>query len=418
MFLLRFLGNMESVKEKFLRYIAYDTRSDESSTTRPSTPKQSVLLNLLAEELKVLGLADVAFENGNVTATFPSNIDDPDGRIPAIGFFAHVDTSPEMSGEGVNPRVTENYDGGDIVLNEEKNIVLRIDDFPELKDYVGQTIITTDGNTLLGADDKAGIAEIIYTMQYLAAHPEIPHGTLKVAFTADEEIGRGADGFDISKFGADYAYTFDGGAVGELEYENFNAATAQITVKGRNIHPGHAKNKMINASLIAMELNSMLPPVQRPEHTEGYEGFFHLLKITGEVERAEATYLIRDHDGDEFERKKTMLANCVNLLNSRYGDETLHLELRDSYRNMKEKILPHFRVVETARKAMEKAGITPIVKPIRGGTDGARLSFMGLPCPNVFAGGHNFHGRYEFVPVESMEKACAVMLNIIELYAE
>jgi tripeptide aminopeptidase len=377
------------------------------------------LLNLLAGELKVLGLADVALDNGNVTATFPSNIDSCGSRhIPVIGFFAHVDTSPEMSGEGVNPRITENYGGGDILLNEAQNIVLSPDDFPELRNYIGQTIITTDGNTLLGADDKAGIAEIMYTMQHLAAHPEIPHGTLKIAFTADEEIGRGADGFDVAKFGADFAYTFDGGAAGELEYENFNAATARITVRGRNIHPGYAKNRMINATLVAMELNSMLPPAQRPEHTEGYEGFFHTVKITGEVERAELTILIRDHDSAEFERRKTMLAHCVGLLNSRYGDGTLQLELQDSYRNMKEKILPHFHIVETARRAMEKAGVTPTVKPIRGGTDGARLSFMGLPCPNIFAGGHNFHGRYEFVPVESMEKACAVMLNIIELYAE
>ncbi|MDR2467091.1 MAG: peptidase T [Prevotellaceae bacterium] len=410
---------MESVREKFLRYVTYDTRSDESSATRPSTPKQTVLLNQLAGELKALGLADVSLDNGNVTATFPSNIDSCGGRrIPVVGFLAHVDTSPEMSGEGVNPRITENYGGGDIVLNEAQNIVLRADDFPELGNYVGQTIITTDGNTLLGADDKAGIAEIMYTMQYLAAHPEIPHGTLKIAFTSDEEIGRGADGFDVAKFGADFAYTFDGGAVGELEYENFNAATAKITVKGRNIHTGYAKNRMTNAALAAMELAAMLPPAQRPEHTEGYEGFFHLAKIAGEVEHAELTFLIRDHDSAEFERRKTLLANCVSLLNSRYGDGALHLEIRDSYRNMKEKILPCFHVVETARRAMEKAGVVPVIKPIRGGTDGARLSFMGLPCPNIFAGGHNFHGRYEFVPVESMEKACAVMLNIIELYAE
>jgi tripeptide aminopeptidase len=407
------MNNMESVTDKFLRYVLYDTQSDDESASQPSTKKQLVLLNLLVDELKALGVSDATIdEYGYVMATVPSNIDK---KLPVTGFLAHVDTSPDMSGANVKPQIVSNYGGGDIILNREKNVRLRVADFPEMKAYKGQTLITTDGTTLLGADDKAGVAEIMWVVQYLQTHLDFKHGTLKIGFTPDEEIGRGVDKFDVAKFGADYAYTIDGGEIGELEYENFNAASAQIKVHGRNIHPGYAKNKMLNAITIAMELHALLPPEQCPEHTEGYEGFYHLVDFKGTVENAELHYIIRDHDREKFEQKKAYLKSCFELLAKKYGGNVLGLGVGDQYYNMREMIEPHFHIVEIARQAMEKAGVTPLIKPIRGGTDGARLSYMGLPCPNIFTGGHNFHGKYEFIPVESMEKACEVMLNILEV---
>jgi tripeptide aminopeptidase len=404
---------IESVTDKFLRYVSYDTQSDETSVSQPSTAKQLILLNLLVDELKALGVSDAGIdEYGYVMATVPSNID---RETPTVGFLAHVDTSPEISGADVNPMIIKDYDGGDIVLNEEKNVYLNVADFPEMKAYKGQTLITTDGTTLLGADDKAGVAEIMWVVQYLQTHPEFKHGTLKIGFTPDEEIGRGVDKFDVAKFGADFAYTLDGGQIGELEYENFNATTAQVTVQGKNIHPGYAKNKMLNAILIAMELNALLPPTQRPEHTADYEGFYHLVKMEGTVENTVLHYIIRDHDRNKLEQKKAYLKSCVELLTEKYGEHVIYLAMCDQYYNMCEMIEPHFHIIETARKAMEKANVTPLIIPVRGGTDGARLSYMGLPCPNIFAGGHNFHGKYEFIPVKSMEKACEVMLNIISI---
>ncbi|MDR2027348.1 MAG: peptidase T [Prevotellaceae bacterium] len=408
--------NMESVTDKFLRYVSYDTQSDDESVSQPSTAKQLILLNLLVDELRALGISDARIDKyGYVMATVPSNIEH---ATPVVGFLAHVDTSPDMPGANVNPQIIKDYDGGDIVLNKEKNVHLSVADFPEMKDYKGQTLITTDGTTLLGADDKAGVAEIMWVVQYLQTHPDFKHGTLKIGFTPDEEIGRGVVKFDVAKFGADYAYTFDGGPIGELEYENFNAASAQIRIQGKNIHPGYAKNRMLNAIIIAMELNALLPPNQRPEHTSDYEGFYLLVKIEGTVENAELQYIIRDHDRNGLERKKSYLKSCVELLVQKYGDDVFYFVMCDQYYNMREKIEPHFHIVETARKAMEEAGVMPLIKPIRGGTDGARLSYMGLPCPNIFAGGHNFHGKYEFIPVESMEKACEVMINIIKLTAK
>ncbi|MDR2286880.1 MAG: peptidase T [Prevotellaceae bacterium] len=404
---------METVTDKFLRYISYDTQSDGESTAHPSTAKQLVLLNLLVDELKALGVADAVIdEYGYVMATVPSNID---CEIPVVGFLSHVDTSPDMSGANVNPQIVSNYDGGDIILNREKNVHLRVADFPEMKACKGQTLITTDGTTLLGADDKAGVAEIMWVVQYLQSHPDFKHGTLKIGFTYDEEIGHGVDKFDVEKFGADFAYTVDGGEIGELEYENFNAASAKIEVHGRNIHPGFAKDKMLNAITIAMELNAMLPPEQRPEYTSGYEGFYHLASFNGTVEDAELYYIIRDHDRDKFKQKKAYLRSCCELLAEKYGGDVLKLGVGDQYYNMREMIEPHLHIIEIARQAMEKAGVTPLIKPIRGGTDGAHLSYMGLPCPNIFTGGHNFHGKYEFIPVESMAKACEVMLNILEV---
>ncbi|MDR1594105.1 MAG: peptidase T [Prevotellaceae bacterium] len=404
---------MESVTDKFLRYVSYDTQSDEESASYPSTKKQLILLNQLADELKALGVSDATIdEYGYVMATVPSNID---CQIPVTGFLAHVDTSPDMSGANVKPQIVSNYNGGDIILNIERNVSLRVADFPEMKAYKGQTLITTDGTTLLGADDKAGVAEIMWVVQYLQSHPDFKHGTLKVGFTPDEEIGRGVDKFDVTKFGADYAYTIDGGEIGELEYENFNAASAQVKVQGKNIHPGYAKDKMLNAIIIAMELNALLPPTQRPEHTADYEGFYHLVSFKGTVENAELHYIIRDHDRSKLNKKKAYLKSCVELLAKKYGDDVLRLGIGDQYYNMREIIEQHFHIVEIARQAMIKAGVTPLIKPIRGGTDGARLSYMGLPCPNIFTGGHNFHGKYEFITVESMEKACEVMLNILEV---
>lgn len=407
---------MEKVVDKFLRYISFDTASDPESNSFPSTKKQLVLMEQLVKELHEMGIGNAAMDqNGYVMASIPSNIEK---KVPAIGFIAHVDTAPDASGADIKPQFVHNYDGGDIIINKEKGIVLNIAEFPELQQYKGQTIITTDGTTLLGADDKAGVAEIMSACEYIVTHPEFKHGDIKIGFTPDEEIGRGVDYFDVEKFGAKYAYTLDGGQIGEMEYENFNAAAAKIFIQGRNIHPGYAKNKMINAIIIGMELNAMLPVDQRPEFTQDYEGFFHIVGFNGSVEEATVQYIIRDHNTTLFEEKKSLISECVEFLNKKYGAGTLTLELKDQYYNMKKQVEPHYFVVEKAIKAMEMAGITPHIKPIRGGTDGARLSFMGLPCPNIFAGGHNFHGKMEYIPVESMEKAVEVIKNIINLYTE
>ena len=399
--------------DRFIKYVQIDTQSDDSSETYPSTNKQFNLANLLVEELKELGLSNVDVDKfGYVTAVLPSNIQK---KIPTIGFLAHMDTAPDMSGKNVKPQVFENYDGTDLEINKELGVNISVKEFPEIKQYKGQTIITASGDTLLGADDKAGIAEIVTAMEFLLKHPEIKHGEIKVAFTPDEEIGKGVDHFDVKKFGADYAYTLDGGPIGELEYENFNAAGATIKIQGRNIHPGYAKRKMINAILVAAELNEMLPIEQRPELTEAYEGFFHIVKFHGTVEQAEIQYIIRDHDKEKFEYKKSLIQEVVGLVNKKYKKEIAVLELKDQYYNMKEKIEPVIHIVEQAKQAMIEVGITPDIKPIRGGTDGARLSYMGLPCPNIFTGGHNYHGKYEFIPLESMEKAVQVILKIIDL---
>jgi len=402
----------DKILNRFLRYIQIDTQSDENSNTYPSTLKQLNLAQMLEKELKNLGLSDVELDNyGYVTATLPSNIKKD---IPVIGFFAHMDTAPDMSGKDVKPQIFENYDGKDISINKELNVCLSVKDFPELKNYTGQTIITASGDTLLGADDKAGIAEIMAAIETLINNQGIKHGTIKVAFTPDEEIGKGVDHFDVQKFGADYAYTLDGGPLGELEYENFNAASAKIKIQGRNIHPGYARGRMINAILVAAEMNNMLPLEQRPELTQYYEGFFHIIKFNGTVENAEIQYIIRDHSQQQFEQKKEVIKNIVALTNQKYNKEVATLELKDQYYNMREKIEPVMHIVENAKQAMLELDITPDIKPIRGGTDGARLSYMGLPCPNLFTGGHNYHGKFEFIPLESMEKAVKVILKIIE----
>ncbi|MBU5256184.1 peptidase T [Tissierella praeacuta] len=403
---------MNKLINRFLQYVKYETTSDESSTSIPSTLNQLEFAKILGKELENLGLTDVSVdENGYVMATLSSNINK---NVPTIGFIAHMDTSPDMSGKNINPKIISNYDGNDIVLNDEKNIIMSVKDFPDLKNYVGKDLITTDGTTLLGADDKAGIAEIITAVEYLIEHPNIPHGTIKVGFTPDEEIGRGADCFDVEKFGADFAYTVDGGPVGELEYENFNAATARIYIQGRNVHPGTAKNKMLNSILIASELNSMLPINERPEYTEGYEGFYHLMDFKGSVEKTEIAYIIRDHSMEKFQAKKETLAKIVEFLNYKYG-EIITLKITDSYYNMKEKIEPVMHIVDIAKRAMEDLNIEPLIKPIRGGTDGSRLSYMGLPCPNLFTGGHNFHGKFEYIPIFAMEKSVETILKIVEL---
>lgn len=402
---------MEKIIDRFLRYVAFDTASNPDSQSQPSTNKQFALLEQLRKELQDMGVEQVEVDkNGYLMATIPSNIDKD---IPAVGFISHVDTSPDAPGCGIRPRIVENYDGRTIILNEAKGIELNPEEFPELKDYIGQTIITTDGTTLLGADDKAGVAEIMSAAEYIMEHPDFRHGEIKIGFTPDEEIGRGVDRFDVARFGAQYAYTMDGGAIGELEYENFNAAGAKVHIQGRNIHPGYAKDKMLNAILIGTEFNDMLPAWQRPEYTEGYEGFIHITKFTGVVEEADIQYIIRDHDFELFERKKMMLRQCADFINAKYGDGVITLEIKDQYFNMKKQVEPHYHIIEKAVKAMEDAGVKPNIRPIRGGTDGARLSFMGLPCPNIFAGGLNFHGKYEYVPVQSMEKATEVILNII-----
>ena len=406
---------MSKVAERFLKYAKYETTSSEHSNTCPSTDCQMVFANDLVNELNEIGLKDATLdENGYITAVLESNLNK---NVPTIGFIAHMDTSPDMEGKGVKPQIVKNYDGEDIVLNSTEKIILSPKDFPEVKSYIGKDLITTDGTTLLGADDKAGIAEIVTAIELLIQNPEIPHGTIKIAFTPDEEIGRGADHFQVESFNADFAYTVDGGPIGELEYENFNAAGAKINIQGRNVHPGSAKNKMINSMLIAIELNNMLPVNERPEYTDNYEGFYHLVGIEGSVENTTLEYIIRDHNRDNFEAKKSMLTNTVNFLNNKYRN-IITLDLNDQYYNMKEKIEPVMHIVNTAKKAMEEVGVKPIISPIRGGTDGARLSYMGLPCPNLFTGGHNFHGKYEYIPIFAMDKAVDVILKIIELNNE
>ena len=401
--------------DRFLRYVAIDTQSDEESQTQPSTSKQLNLLSLLRDELVAFGVEVSLDENGYVIGHIPSNTDK---KIPAVGFISHVDTSPDASGANIKPQIIPNYDGSAIALKGVDGLYLDPKDFPEILAHKGETIITTDGTTLLGADDKAGVAEIMNAVQYIVSHPEFKHGPICIGFTPDEEIGRGVVKFDVAKFAADYAYTMDGGEVGELEFENFNAASAKIHIQGRNVHPGYAKDKMKNAILIAMELNGLLPVGQRPELTEGYDGFFHIISFKGSVEEADFGYIIRDHDRARFEEKKEMIRQCVRFINVKYGDGTASLDLKDQYYNMRQEVEPYYFIVEKAVKAMEMAGIKPKIQPIRGGTDGANLSFMGLPCPNIFAGGLNFHGKMEFVPLESMEKASKTIVNIISLFAE
>lgn len=406
----------EAIKERFLKYIAIDTQSDDKSETYPSTQKQMEFANYLSSELRSIGLQEVSVdEHGYVMASLPSNIDT---KAPVIGFIAHMDTSPDMPGKVTNPIIVENYQGQDIVLNHDLDLSLNTKEFPELKKYIGNTIIATDGTTLLGADDKAGIVEIIEAMKYLISHPEIKHGKIRIGFTPDEEIGKGVDYFSVEKFGADFAYTLDGGEIGELEYENFNAAGAKINIQGRNIHPGYAKEKMINALNIATEFNFLLPEFMKPEYTQGYEGFYHLIDINGSVENATMQYIIRDHDQKLFEQKKQFILKTAQFLNEKYGSEIITVDMSDQYYNMRKMVEKEMHIVETAFKAMELCGIKPLVVPIRGGTDGARLSYMGLLCPNIFAGGHNFHGKFEFVPLESMVKATEVIIKIAELYAQ
>ena len=406
---------MENLLDRFLRYVAVDTQSDENSESQPSTGKQLVLLEMLRDELRALGLEAELDQWGYVMATLPSNLDH---KAPAIGFIAHVDTSPDASGKDVKAQIIRNYDGGDIELKGVPGLALRVADFPELAGYKGQTIITTDGTTLLGADDKAGVAEIMNAVEYLVEHPEVKHPEVKIGFTPDEEIGRGVVKFDVARFGADYAYTMDGGAIGELEFENFNAAAATVKIQGRNIHPGYAKGKMKNAMLIGMEFNSLLPVEQRPEYTEGYEGFYHLIGFKGSVEQAELSYILRDHDLGLYEKRKETMLRCAEFINAKWGEGTASVELRHQYYNMRKEVEPHYHIIEKAVKAMEMNGIKPKIQPIRGGTDGANLSFMGLPCPNIFAGGHNFHGKMEFVPLKSMEAASRVILGILEQFAQ
>ena len=405
-----------TVLDRFLSYIKVETTSNEASNTCPSTPGQLVLGKQLVQELLDLGLEDASMdENGYIMATLPSNLDK---EVPVLGFIAHMDTAPDLTTKDIKPRLIENYDGEAITLNEALNIILSPDDFKALKKYVGQTLVVTDGTTLLGADDKAGVAEIMTAVSYLVDHPEVAHGTIKIGFTPDEEIGRGADLFNVEKFGADYAYTMDGGQIGELEFESFNANNIKITIHGRNVHPGYAKNQMINAMDIAHELHAMLPWQEKPQFTTGYEGFFHQTMIQGSVEECHTAYILRDHDRSKFESRKGQLQGIVDLLNARYGEGTIDLDMKDMYYNMGEKIEPVYEIVEIAKSAMEDLGIKPLIHPIRGGTDGARLSFMGLPCPNIFAGGHNFHGKHEFVPVESMEAAVKVILGIVDRFSQ
>ena len=406
---------MISILDRFLRYVAVDTQSNEESESQPSAEKELVLLQMLRDELIAMGVEATLDEYGYVMATIPSNVE---GDVPAVGFIAHVDTAPDASGAGVKPQIIKDYDGGAIALEGVPGLKLDPADFPELLAHKGETIITTDGTTLLGADDKAGVAEIMDAVQYIVEHPEFKHGTIKIGFTPDEEIGRGVVKFDVSRFGADYAYTMDGGEVGELEFENFNAASAVVHIQGRNVHPGYAKGKMLNAILIGQELTALLPVGQRPELTQDYEGFFHIIGFKGTVEEATLTWIIRDHDRAEFERKKVVMRECCDFINAKYGAGTVSPVIKDQYYNMREMVEPHYHVVEKAVKAMEMAGVKPHIQPIRGGTDGANLSFKGLPCPNIFAGGLNFHGKFEWIPLESMEKASAVILNLIRLYAE
>ena len=406
---------MEKILNRFLRYVAIDTQSNEESESQPSAAKELDLLRLLRDELVAMGVDATLDEFGYVMASIPSNIDK---KVPAVGFVAHVDTAPDASGKDIKPQIIENYDGGAIDLKGVPGLQLKPEEFPEMRHYIGQTLITTDGTTLLGADDKAGVAEIMDAVQYIVEHPEFKHGDIKIGFTPDEEIGRGVVKFDVERFGAEYAYTMDGGEIGELEFENFNAASAKIHIQGSNVHPGYAKGKMRNAILIGQEFNALLPALARPEHTEGYEGFFHLISFKGSVEEADFAYIIRDHDRVRFEHRKNMMTKVAEFINERYGAGTANLVLKDQYYNMREQVEPHYHIVEKAVKAMEMAGIKPKIQPIRGGTDGANLSFRGLPCPNIFAGGLNFHGKMEFVPLESIEKASEVIRNLITLYAE
>ena len=404
-----------TVTDRFLKYVTFDTKSSEETGTTPSTPGQRVFAEALVNELEALGLEDISIdEHSYVMATLPSNTDSEE--TPVIGFIAHLDTSPDMSGKDVNPRIVS-YQGGDIILNKEDNVVLSPAMFPELNDYVGQELIVTDGKTLLGADDKAGVAAIMGAMQYLKEHPEIKHGKIRIGFTPDEEIGQGADHFDVAKFACQWGYTIDGGQIGELEFENFNAAGAKIIFKGLNVHPGYAKDKMVNASLLALDFASWLPSAQRPENTTGYEGFFHLTNMTGSVEEATLSYIVRDHDRNLFGQKKQLLQLLVDRMNGMHPEST-RLEIRDQYYNMREVVEPQKHIIDIAFEAMTAVGVKPLVKPIRGGTDGARLSFMGLPCPNIFAGGLNFHGRYEFLPVKSLEKSMETIIKITELTAQ
>lgn len=402
-----------TLTERFLRYVSFHTTSNETTGTTPSTPGQMTLAKAIRDELIEMGMQDVELDNnGYLMATLPANTDE---NKPTIGFIAHMDTAPDASGKDIHPFIVENYQGGDVLLNAEKNIILEVEKYPEIKRYIGNDIIFTDGTTLLGADDKAGIAEIIGAMHYLIAHSQIKHGKIRIGFTPDEEIGQGADHFDVSKFGADWAYTIDGGTIGELEYENFNAAGCKVTIKGINVHPGAAYNKMLNAMLVATEFASLMPENQTPQTTRGYEGFYHLIGMQGTVEEAILNYIIRDHSRERFDERKQFMRDLADQLNHRYGQGTVFIEIRDQYYNMLEKIQPVMHVVELAQKAMTEAGVTPKVQPIRGGTDGARLSFEGLPCPNIFAGGENFHSRFEYLPVQSMQAAMNVILKIIEL---
>ena len=401
--------------ERFLKYVSIHTTSDENTGLVPSTPQQMEFAKILAEELKDMGMQDVSLDKkGYLMATLPSNIDKD---VPTVGFISHLDTSPDMSGKNVKPRIVENYDGNDIILNEKENIVLSPKQFPELTMYRGQSLVVTNGLTLLGADDKAGIAEIMTAMDYFIKNPDVKHGKVRIAFTPDEEIGLGAHHFDVEKFGCQFAYTMDGGEIGELEYENFNAAGAKVTFYGTNVHPGYAKNKMVNSMKIATKFMATVPANESPEYTDGYEGFYHLTGIGGDVEKTTVSYIIRDHDRKKFEERKAHLQMLVDKINSEFGDNTATLEVKDQYYNMKEKVEPVKYIVDIASEAIRQAGVEPKVKPIRGGTDGAQLSFKGLPCPNIFAGGHNFHGKYEFVPIQSMEKATEVVKNIIKIVA-
>ena len=406
---------MEKILDRFLRYVSIDTQSCETSESQPSTAKQLDLLRLLRDELLALGVEASLDEYGYVMGTIPAS----EGvTAPKLGFIAHVDTAPDASGADIKPQIIPDYDGGDIALKGVPGLYLKPSDFPELLAHKGQTLITTDGTTLLGADDKAGVAEIMNAVQYVVEHPEFKHGEIKIGFTPDEVIGRGVVKFDVAKFGADYAYTMDGGDIGELEFENFNAAAATVRIQGRNVHPGYAKGKMKNAIRIGMELDSLLPVEQKPEYTEGYEGFFHLIGFNGTVEEATFTYIIRDHDLGLYEDKKAVIRRCADFINAKYGEGTATVEVRHQYYNMRKQVEPHYHIVEKAIRAMEMEGIKPKVQPIRGGTDGANLSFMGLPCPNIFAGGLNFHGKMEFLPLENMEAASRVIINLMALFAE
>ena len=405
---------MEKLLDRFLRYVSVDTQSNEESETQPSAAKEWDLLKMLKAELEALDVEVTLDEYGYIMATIPSNIT---RTVPAVGFIAHVDTAPDASGANVKPQIVPNYDGKAIDLKGVPGLQLKPEEFPEMLHYVGQTLVTTDGTTLLGADDKAGVAEIMQAVQYIVEHPEFKHGPVKIGFTPDEEIGRGVVKFDVKRFGADFAYTMDGGEVGELEFENFNAASAKIHIQGCNVHPGYAKGKMRNAIHIGEELNALLPEGERPEYTEGYEGFFHLISFKGSVEEADFSYIIRDHSREKFEARKELMQKAADTINAKYGEGTATAVIKDQYYNMREQVEPHYHIIEKAVKAMEMAGIKARIQPIRGGTDGANLSFKGLPCPNIFAGGLNFHGKMEFVPLESMEKAYQVVLNIVSLFA-